>query len=283
MTVCIKQFLCWYGSKKRPFSAVDIIDTDAFLMHCGQNGCSRVLHCGQNGCSRVSINNMATGLRAFFRYAGKKGWCDPLIAETIKGPRIFTQENLPLGPSRHDVSDLLASLETNRPRDIRNRPILMLFAIYGLRATEVATLRLEDIDWEHDLIKIPRVKGRGRQIYPLSTTVGNAILRYLQEIRPQCSRREVFLTFSAPLRPISRGGLYSLTKRHMLQLGISSAHMGPHSLRHACADHLVEGGFSLKEIGDHLGHRSSSATRIYAKVDLPGLREVATFDLGGLI
>ena len=268
----LKQFLCWYGSKERPFPAVDIIDLDTFLMHYGEKGCSR-----------VSINNMATGLRAFFRYAGKKGWCDPLIAEAIKGPRIFTQENLPLGPSRHDVNELLDSMETNRPRDIRDRAILMLFAIYGLRATEVATLRLEDIDWENDLITVSRVKGRGRQIYPLSVTVGNAILRYLLEIRPRCTRREVFLTFSAPLRSISRGGLYSLTKRHMFQLGISSAHMGPHSLRHACADHLVEEGFSLKEIGDHLGHRSSSATRIYAKVDLPGLREVATFDLGGLI
>ncbi len=266
------QFLCWYGSKKRPFSGVDIIDLDAFLTHCGEKGCSR-----------VSVNNMTTGLRAFFRYAGKKKWCDISIAETIKGPRIFTHENLPLGPSWHDVNHLLVSMETNRPRDIRNRAILMLFAIYGLRVTEVATLRLEDIDWENDLITISRVKGRGHQIYPLSTTVGNVILRYLQEIRPQCPIQEVFITFSAPLRPISRAGLYSLTKRHMHQLGISASHMGPHSLRHACAAHLVEEGFSLKEIGDHLGHRSSSATRIYAKVNLPALREVATFDLGGLI
>jgi integrase/recombinase XerD len=268
----LKQFLCWYGAKKRPFSMVDIIDLDAFLTHCGEKGWTR-----------VSINNIATGLRAFFRYAGKQGWCGPLVAEAIKGPRIFSQENLPLGPARHDVSGLLASMETNRARDIRNRAIVMLFAIYGLRATEVATLRLEDIDWEHDLISVTRVKGRGRQLYPLTTPVGNAILRYLQEIRPRCSKREVFLTFSAPLRPISRSGLYSLTKRHMLHLGIFAPHMGPHSLRHTCADHLVEEGFSLKEIGDHLGHRSSSATRIYAKVDLPGLREVATFDLGGLI
>lgn len=267
-----KQFLCWYGSKKRPFSAVNIIDLDVFLTHCGEKGYSR-----------VSVNNMAIGLRSFFRYAGQKGWCTPLIAENIKGPRIFAQENLPLGPSWHDVSRLLASMQTNRPHDIRNRAILMLFAIYGLRVTEVATLRLEDIDWENDLITISRVKGRGHQIYPLSTTVGNAILRYLQEIRPRCPMQEVFITFSAPLRPISRAGLYSLTKRHMLQLGISLSHMGPRSLRHACAAHLVEEGFSLKEIGDHLGHRSSSATRIYAKINLPGLREVATFDLGGLI
>jgi integrase/recombinase XerD len=269
---CLVKFLCWYEVKKRPFSEIDIIAVDAFLMSCGKKGLSR-----------ISINNIATGLRSFFRYAGMKGWCAPFLAEAIKGPHIFTQENLPLGPSRHNVSSLIASMDTNLPRDIRNRAIIMLFAIYGLRATEVATLRLEDIDWENDIISVTRVKGRGRQIYPLSATVGNAILRYLREIRPKCSKQEVFLSLSVPLRPISRGGLYSLTKRHMLQLGLSSPHMGPHSLRHACAEHLLKEGFSIKEIGDHLGHRSSSATRIYAKVDLPGLREVATFDLGGLI
>jgi site-specific recombinase XerD len=69
----------------------------------------------------------------------------------------------------------------------------------------------------------------------------------------------------------------------MIDLGIHAPHIGPHSLRHACAAHLVVEGFSIKEIGDHLGHRCSAATRIYAKVDLPSLREVAIFDLGGLI
>jgi site-specific recombinase XerD len=268
----LKQFLCWYGAKKLPFSAVGITDLDAFLTSCGAKGCSR-----------VSINNKATGLRAFFRYAGTRGWCDPLIAETIKGPRIFAQENLPSGPSWQEVRRLLAGTETNRPEDIRDRPILMLLAIYGLRATEVTKLRLEEIDWEHDLIVLSRLKGRGRQIYPLSPAVGGAILRYLQQVRPRSSWREVFLTCSAPLRPISRTGLYSLTRRRMRKLGISSPHKGPHALRHACAAHLVEEGLSLKEIGDHLGHRSSSATRIYAKVDLSGLREVAAFDLGGLL
>jgi len=88
----LKQFLCWYGAKKLPFSAVGITDLDAFLTSCGAKGCSR-----------ISINNKATGLRAFFRYAGARGWCDPLIAEAIKGPRIFAQENLPSGPSWQDV------------------------------------------------------------------------------------------------------------------------------------------------------------------------------------
>jgi len=64
---------------------------------------------------------------------------------------------------------------------------------------------------------------------------------------------------------------------------VQTAHHGPHALRHACAIHLVAAGFSLKEIGDHLGHRSTEATRVYAKVDLAGLRAVAAMDVGGLV
>ena len=78
-------------------------------------------------------------------------------------------------------------------------------------------------------------------------------------------------------------GLHSVVARPMQRLGIKSFHHGPHALRHACAAHLLSENFTLKEIGDHLGHRSPVATRIYAKVDLPGLREVAAFDLGGVL
>ena len=69
----------------------------------------------------------------------------------------------------------------------------------------------------------------------------------------------------------------------MERLGIRSSKQGPHALRHACATYLLNQGFSLKKVGDHLGHRSLSATQIYAKVDMKGLRDVADFDLGGLL
>jgi integrase len=159
----------------------------------------------------------------------------------------------------------------------------MLFAIYGLRESEVAKLRLDDLDWEHDLLHVSRVKRRETQIYPLLPSVGNAIIRYLEKVRRSSTHREVFLTLLSPFRPLSRSALYSIVSCRLKILGVRTAHYGPHSLRHACAGHLVADGFSLKEIGDHLGHRSSAATRIYAKVDLPGLREVAAFDLGGLL
>lgn len=268
----LKQFLLWYGSQNGQFSTVCLNDVDAFLGHYGANG-----HC------RISVKNMATVLRAFFRYAGTRGWCSPGIAPDIHGPRIFAQENLPLGPSWPDVNRLIASMETNLACDIRDKAITMLFAVYGFRSTEVATLRFEDIDWEQSLLSVSRVKRRGRQTYPLVSLVGNAIVRYINEVRQQSLCREIFLTLTPPYRPISRGGLYQVISHRMKALGIQAPHLGPHSLRHSCATHLVAEGYSLKEIGDHLGHRCSSATRIYAKVDLPRLREVATFDIGGLL
>ena len=94
---------------------------------------------------------------------------------------------------------------------------------------------------------------------------------------------EIFLTLKAPFRPLSPGALYHVVSTRLFELGITTLRRGPHALRHACAGHLVSEGLSLKEIGDHLGHRSAYATRVYAKVDLAGLRQVADFDLGGLV
>jgi site-specific recombinase XerD len=174
-------------------------------------------------------------------------------------------------------------MDTDQPRDIRDRAILLLLAIYGLRESEVTQLRLDDIDWEQELLHVSRVKRQSAQIYPLLPVLGNAIIRYLEEIRPTSNHRQLFLTLLPPFRPLSRGALYHLTQRGFTALAIQTSHRGPHALRHACAAHLVVEGLSLKAIGDHLGHRSTSATRIYAKVDLPALREVAAFDLGELL
>jgi integrase/recombinase XerD len=128
-----------------------------------------------------------------------------------------------------------------------------------------------------------RPKQRKTQYYPIVESVGTAILNYLQWARPRrCASRDLFVTLKAPFRRLSPGGLYHVVSRRLHALGIETTPWGPHGLRHACAAHLLAEGLSLKEIGDHLGHRSTYATRTYARVDLAGLREVADFDLGGL-
>lgn len=267
----VEKFLGWLDEQNRSFATVSLEDVDAFLAHHGKRGWGR-----------VSVATSAKALRAFFQHATVRGWCSASIAAGIQGPRLFQDEGLPAGPTWPDVRRLIASTSGNSARDIRDRAILILLAAYGLRSGEVAGLRLENVNWEREVIAITRPKQRRDQEYPLVSEAGEAILRYLQHGRPRCPQREMFLTIKAPFRRLSPGALYHLVSKRLGMLGIHVPRRGPHSLRHGCAGRLVAEGFSLKEIGDHLGHRSASATRIYAKVDLVGLREVANFDLGGL-
>jgi site-specific recombinase XerD len=93
---------------------------------------------------------------------------------------------------------------------------------------------------------------------------------------------EVFIRLQAPRQPITAGAVYHIVSERLRALGIKVAHLGPHAVRHACAAKLLADNFTLKEIGDHLGHRSTAATMVYTKVDLAALREVGAFDLGDL-
>jgi integrase/recombinase XerD len=159
----------------------------------------------------------------------------------------------------------------------------MLLAVYGLRSSEAVGLRLEAFDWDREILTIPNGKRQKPRTYPLCRPVGDAVLRYLREVRPVSGRREVFLTLRAPFRPLPWGGLGQAVRRRLRALDVPLPRYGPHALRHACATHLLAQGLSLKEIGDHLGHQSPETTRIYAKVDLIGLRAVGDFALEGLL
>jgi integrase/recombinase XerD len=267
----IEQFLIWFSTQQRILAEVSVADIDVFLSRQGAHWC------------RVSIATSAKALRAFFRYAEAQQWCRAGIAAAIESPRLFREETLPAGPAWEDVQQIIPPGDTQQPRAIRDRAILLLFVVYGLRSGEVAKLQLEDIDWALEQLTVTRTKQRRAQIYPLTHAVGSAIARYLQDVRPGCGRRNVFLTLRAPFRPLSAGGLYHLTRSRFDHLGIQTPHRGPHALRHACACHLLAKGFSLEAISDHLGHQGLNSTLHYARVDLAGLREVARFDLGGLL
>ena len=270
---CIGQFLKRFSQQERQFNDISIHDIDAAIIRKGE----------QDGYARVSIAHYAGSLRVFFRYAEQHDWCTRGIAEAIMHPRIFADEGLPKGPSWEDVQRLLAGTEGDQQKNIRDRAIIMLFAVYGMRVAEVRALRLEDLNWQEELICIRRSKSRRQQVYPLSHTVGQAILRYLKEVRPRTMQRVLFLTLRAPIGPIGSGALYDVVSKRLAALSVSLRHHGPHALRHACASRLLAEGLSMKEIGDHLGHCKQDTTRVYAKVDLTGLRLVADVDLGGVL
>lgn len=268
----IQKFLNRIYAKGFSLSNITILEIDAIL----------VQEFKQEKYARCTIQTFASTLRAFFRYAQYQKWCKPYIAEAIKSPRVYKHASLPSSPTWKEVKRLLKTTQSNHPTDIRDRAILLLLAIYGLRSGEILRLRLEDFNWEQETFLITRSKGGQPQQFPLNHTVIQPIIRYLK-VRPSSTYRKVFLTTRAPIRPLTRGALTQIVSRRWKPLNVPILHHGPHSLRHACATRLINQGISLKAIADQLGHRNLETTRIYAKVDVTRLREVSNFNLGGIL
>jgi site-specific recombinase XerD len=269
----VRPFLDRLLGRKRTLNTITVADVDSLLAQ----------KVNEERYARISVRGYASSLRSFFRYAEMRGWCSAGIATLIMAPRVFQHEMLPSGPSWDVVHDIIDATAGDRPIAIRDHAILMLLAVYGVRSREVAHLQLSDIDWQRETIVFTRTKVAGRHSFPLRQSVGAAIIRYLKEVRPKSHFREVFLTMRAPICPLSGGAMWAVVGRQLRKRALSIRHHGPHSLRHACATRLINEGLSLKEVGDHLGQRDLEATRIYAKVDLVRLREVANFDLGELL
>ena len=267
----IRDFLKWYERTDRPLCAIEPSDIDVYF-----------LTEGSRRWSRVSTSGIAAALRVFLRYMANCGECDPRVADAIRGPRLYAQESLPSGPAWSDVQRILAHAGGDSPADVRDRAILMLLAIYGMRSGEVRSLHLDQIDWPGRILRVFRLKRRQPQVYPLLHSVAEVVARYIDTVRPKSAHPEIFLGLLAPHGPLSSGAMSALVRHRFMALGIQARHRGPHALRHACAARLVAEGLTMKEIGDHLGHRTTRATGTYAKVDLLALREVGDFDLGEL-
>ena len=269
----VEDFLQWFFRNRRSLRQLTIADLDEAIARKGRD----------DGYARQTIQRYASDVRAFVRYAEARAWCCQGLAAGIVSPRVYRGESLPRGPFWNDVQRLIATTEGDRPLDVRDRAVLLLLAVYALRSGEVRSLKLDDVDWDRNLLLIPRSKGRRIESYPLSPTVGEAIVRYLERVRPRSSYREIFLRVEAPIRPLTSAAVSRVVSSRALSLVPPVMPHGAHALRHACATRLLEQGLSLKEIGDHLGHRDLNSTSRYASVNLAGLREVANLSLGGLL
>jgi integrase/recombinase XerD len=267
----IQRFLTYLDQQGHSLESLTPDHVDAYLKHLGQTW------------SRVSLSSTVHALRSWFRYCENRGKTPAGLADSILAPRIYRQEGLPLGPTWEQVKGIIPDSSGDKPFQLRDRAILLLLAVYGLRSGEVRRLRFDDFDWKRDRFSVARSKSGRREMLPLEPHTGSAIALYLRRGRPKCESRNVFVTLRAPFRPLSAGALSHRVSHRLLPVAGPGKGRGPHALRHACARQLVNAGLSLKEIGDHLGHCSPDSTRIYAKVDLTSLRLVAMEDLRGLL
>jgi integrase len=204
------------------------------------------------------------------------------MANGIIPPRFKRDESVPKGLKREDVLRLLATTEGDRLVDKRDRAILMLFVAYGLRAGEVGDLRLDDLDWENEMLRVRCPKPGRTHTYPLSRGVGDAILRYIREVRPSGFGRALFFTMRSPIRPLDRRALGKIVYDRLAGLGIVAGKRGTHALRHAAAQHLLDQGMSMKVIGDFLGHRDPSSTAMTPELLQQASLRFAHYASGGV-
>ena len=225
-----------------------------------------------------SVQSLCSILKVFFRYLYRVGLMTRDLSKAIESPRRYRFSNLPRSITWSEVEQMLQKVDRRSAVGRRDYAILLLLVTYGLRAREVSALTLDDIDWKRDHLHIRGRKAGHSTAYPLALPVGEALLDYLKQGRPETTERAVFFRAFAPYTPLSRVAVSLRAKWYLQRAGINVPRPGSHTLRHTCVQRLVDSGLSLKTIGDFVGHRTPDATRIYAKVNIQALREVALGD-----
>jgi integrase len=176
----------------------------------------------------------------------------------------------------HEIAALMAAFDRRRPQQQRDYAIVRCLVDLGLRSSEVAALRLDDIDWKNGTLTIRVGKAQRADVLPLPSITGHAIAEYLRKARPVTESRAVFVRHRAPLDlPVDASVIRSVIRQAATRSGLTDRLHGPHRLRHSAATRMLQGGASLKEIADVLRHRSLDTTAIYAKVDVPRLAAIA--------
>lgn len=236
-----------------------------------------ITHCGQ-GLGKNALNGACTQLRVFLRYLYRENIVASDLSTSVDCPRLYRLSSIPRSITWDDVRVLLEAVDQRAMIGKRDYAMLLLLVTYGLRAREVAALTLDDVDWAHARLQVPDRKAGHNTAFPLAGIVGEAIVNYLQQARPESSERSLFLCSSAPFRAVSHCVVSTRTSHYLRKAGIQVSRPGSHTLRHTCVQRLVEAQFPLKTIGDYIGHGNPRSTEIYTKIDIEGLREVAMGD-----
>lgn len=243
-------------------------------------GCSDVVEfvtTMQTRFSPRSLKTVRTALRSFFRFLRVEGLGDERLEAAVPRVAFWRLATLPRCLSGEQLTRLLASLQVSGSCGRRDRAIVVCLASLGLRPGEIASLRLEEIDWRAGTLCLSGRKTRRGAVLPLPREAGRAIACYLREERPATAERHVFVQHSDARRgrPLSSNAVSAVVVRALQRAGIEPPLAGAYVLRHTLASRLVNQGASLKEVADLFGHRSLDTTAIYAKLDLAALREVA--------
>jgi site-specific recombinase XerD len=225
--------------------------------------------------SKHAVRGLCCSLRVFLSYLHRERLIARDLSPSVQAPKCYRLAGIPRSISWGEVQQMLEGVDRRSGLGKRDYAILLLLVTYGLRSREIAALTLEDLDWEQERLRVPERKAGHSTAYPLSPIVGEAILDYLKNGRPKTTDRQVFCRSCAPPGPLGAPAISERAAHYLRRTGIKVPRPGSHTLRHTCVQRLVDAHFSLKDIGDYVGHGSPDSTKIYSKVDVETLREVA--------
>jgi integrase/recombinase XerD len=228
-------------------------------------------------CGWAAAKNCTTALRMFLRFLIAEGKCSAELFAAIPVLAHWRLSSLPRYLQPEEVERVVSCCDPNSPVGRRDRAILLLLARLGLRAGDIAQLRLSDIDWRNAEICVSG-KGRREVRLPLTQEVGSALVAYLKYGRPHTDTDVLFIRSLAPFCAFRSHGVAvsAIVANAMRRAGVTCQNRGAaHVLRHSAATSMLRHGASLQEIAALLRHRSIETTQIYAKVDVNTLREIA--------
>ncbi len=226
----------------------------------------------------VTVAGHASKLRCLLRYLGMESAVPTGLAMAVVSPRLYRLRDLPAVLDKDAVANLVRAVDRSTALGKRDYAMLLLAARYGMRPGDIRGLRLDEIHWRQRRIAFQQAKtGRVLEL-PLLEDVDEALVDYLRHGRPDCVAREVFVRHLAPIAPFGPyNNLWAVMHRAFQASGIAPplGRRGLYLLRHSAATGMLDRGAPFGTISNVLGHASMESTRIYAKVDLAGLRTVA--------
>lgn len=239
----------------------------------------RICRFVQNESMKLSLNcrtQLVTAVRSFLRFLQSEGAVRPNLANAIPPVRTCRHADIPRHLKPEQLQRLIAVCLEPNVASRRDRAMVLMMARLGMRVGEVRQLRLDDIDWREGTVHVRSGKARTERVLPLPEDVGQAVVVYLREERPESQHRQIFLRTEAPFQGLSwSSGICRIAKRLLKHAGVEGPRLAAHCLRHSVATQMVRGGASFQQAADVLGHKALQSTGIYAKLDDQSLLQVA--------
>lgn len=263
-----------YGHDLRAFQQYLKDEKDSALLAASREQITNfLLQSRDDGQQPSSVARRLVTLKMFYRFLTEEGLLQSNITDSMESPKLW--KHLPEVLSPDDVDKLLSAPSANEPLGIRDRAIFALMYHCGLRVSEVCTLRLSQLHFENDYIRILG-KGDKERMVPVGRSAIRQTNQYLDQVRPSLlasheDNGEVFLSHRG--RPLTRARIWQIIRKYAAEAGILSP-VHPHTLRHSFASHLLSHGAPLRTIQEMLGHADISTTQIYTQVDQNRLRNV---------